>query len=92
LHGEIFEFSSFFFCLTILFNLNGKATVCDTPLVALLLLCLAWLVVHDAEELKLSLLSTLQKQTNNTNSMDLHGFAKHEVQEELTKAGMTQTK
>jgi len=27
------------------------------------------------------------KQTNNTNR-DLHGFAKHEVQEELTKAGM----
>jgi hypothetical protein len=27
LHGEIFEFSSFFFCLKILFNVNGKATL-----------------------------------------------------------------
>jgi hypothetical protein len=27
LHGEIFEFSSFFFCLKILFNVNGKVTV-----------------------------------------------------------------
>jgi hypothetical protein len=27
LHGEIFEFPSFFFCLKILFNVNGKASV-----------------------------------------------------------------
>jgi hypothetical protein len=27
LHGEAFEFPSFFFYLTILFNVNGKATV-----------------------------------------------------------------
>jgi hypothetical protein len=26
LHGEVFEFSWFFFCLKILFNVNGKAT------------------------------------------------------------------
>jgi hypothetical protein len=31
LHGEIFEFSSFFFCLKILFNVNGKATVWHAP-------------------------------------------------------------
>ncbi len=36
LHGEIFEFPSFFFCLKIPFNVNGKATQCDTPLVCLL--------------------------------------------------------
>ncbi len=52
------------------------------------------LVVHDAEELKLSLLSTLQKQTNKQATptgicMDLPS---NEVQEELTKAGTTQTK
>ncbi len=28
LYGEIFEFSLFFFCLKILFNVNVKATVC----------------------------------------------------------------
>jgi len=27
LHGEIFEFPSFFFCLKVLLNVNGKATV-----------------------------------------------------------------
>jgi hypothetical protein len=27
LHGEILEFPSFFFCLKIFFNGNGKATV-----------------------------------------------------------------
>jgi hypothetical protein len=27
LYGEIFEFPLFFFCLKILFNVNGKATV-----------------------------------------------------------------
>jgi hypothetical protein len=27
LNDEIFEFQSFFFCLKILFNVNGKATV-----------------------------------------------------------------
>ncbi len=27
LHGEIFEFPSFFFCLKIIFNVNGKAMV-----------------------------------------------------------------
>jgi hypothetical protein len=27
LHGEIFEFPSFFFCIKILFNVNGKVTV-----------------------------------------------------------------
>jgi hypothetical protein len=27
LHGEILEFSSFFFCLKILFIVNGKVTV-----------------------------------------------------------------
>jgi len=32
LHGEIFEFSEFFFCLQILCNVNGKGTtVCHTP-------------------------------------------------------------
>jgi hypothetical protein len=31
LHGEIFEFPKFFFCLKILFNVNGKATVGHTP-------------------------------------------------------------
>jgi hypothetical protein len=35
---------------------------CDTPLCCFASLC--FLCVHDAEELKLSLLSTLQKQTN----------------------------
>ncbi len=35
-HGEIFEFPQFFFCLKILFNVNGKATVVTgTPLVLL---------------------------------------------------------
>jgi hypothetical protein len=33
LHSEIFEFSYFFFCLKILFNVNGKATMLPTPLV-----------------------------------------------------------
>ncbi len=34
LHGEIFTFpKSLFFCLKIVLNVNGKATVCDTPLV-----------------------------------------------------------
>ncbi len=36
LPGEIFEFPSFFFCLKIPFNVNRKATKCDTPLVRLL--------------------------------------------------------
>ncbi len=27
LHGEIFELPQFFFCLKILFSLNGKATM-----------------------------------------------------------------
>jgi hypothetical protein len=31
LHGEIFEFSEFFFCLQILYNVNGKGTVWHTP-------------------------------------------------------------
>jgi len=31
LHGEIFEFPSFFFCLKVLLNVNGKATVWHTP-------------------------------------------------------------
>jgi hypothetical protein len=30
--GEIFKFPSFFFCLKILFNVNGKATVWHNPL------------------------------------------------------------
>jgi hypothetical protein len=30
LHGEIFEFSYFFFCLKILLNVNGKAKVSHT--------------------------------------------------------------
>ncbi len=50
LHGEIFEFSSFFFCLKILFNnVNGKATLCHTPLVAVIANCqkLAQLAVFD---------------------------------------------
>ncbi len=34
LHGRIFEFSSFFFCLYILSIVNGKAVQCDTPLVS----------------------------------------------------------
>jgi hypothetical protein len=36
LHCEIFEFPQFFFCLQILFNVNGKATVGDTTLVTYL--------------------------------------------------------
>ncbi len=36
LHGEIFEFSYFFFCLKMLFNVNGKATVWHTPCSTLL--------------------------------------------------------
>jgi len=31
LYGEIFEFSSFFSCPKIPFNVNGKATVWHTP-------------------------------------------------------------
>jgi hypothetical protein len=31
LHGEIFEFPSFFFCLNTLFNVNCKTTVWHTP-------------------------------------------------------------
>jgi hypothetical protein len=31
LHGKIFEFSEFFFCMNIFFNVNGKATVLYTP-------------------------------------------------------------
>jgi hypothetical protein len=31
LHGEIFEFPWFFFCLKMLFNVNGKATVWHIP-------------------------------------------------------------
>jgi hypothetical protein len=33
--NEIFEFPWFFFCIRILFNVNGKATDYDTPLVSL---------------------------------------------------------
>jgi hypothetical protein len=39
LHGEIFEFPLFFFCLKmILFNANGKATVWHTPIIIVLVL------------------------------------------------------
>jgi len=31
LHGEIFEFPSFFFCLKIFFNVNGKAALRHSP-------------------------------------------------------------
>jgi len=31
LHGEIFEFSEFFFCLKIRVNVNAKATVRHNP-------------------------------------------------------------
>jgi hypothetical protein len=31
LHGEIFEFPIIFFCLKILYNVNGKAAVRQTP-------------------------------------------------------------
>ncbi len=34
LHGEMFEsFGKSSFCLTVLLNVNGKARLCDTPLV-----------------------------------------------------------
>jgi hypothetical protein len=39
LHGEIFEFPLFFFCLKmILFNANGKATVWHTPIIIVIVL------------------------------------------------------
>jgi len=56
------------FPLKILFNLNGQGHSVPHPL----LLCFTLLVVHDAEELKLSVLSTLQKQTNKQHQQ---GFA-----------------
>ncbi len=68
---NIWVFIILLFCLKILFNLNGQGHSVTHPL----LLCFTLLVVHDAEELKLSLLSTLQKQTNKqTNKQHQQGF------------------
>jgi hypothetical protein len=61
---------------------------CDTPLVPWL--GLAWLgllFMMLRSSSSLCFPHCKNKQTTNTNR-DLHGFAKHEVQEELTKAGM----
>ncbi len=40
LHGEIFEFSYFFFCLKMLLKVNGKVTVWHTPC------CLLFIPLH----------------------------------------------